>query len=487
MSDEPFEKFAAYLTLAQDALRSAPPSASRGNLRLVHNSPATLAERVSTLEETQEFRALLQAIETRLANNGFGSHWWSHSVGNWFRRSGLYHRLVVGESLPDTRSLLDGLTAELARRESTVTYLALVEHVYFHERRLDFGRYEIIRFSKEELDELLQSRVRADFYPWAVAPTLELSRYWWIVIREKTPTTPTGRTGWISVNFDDLDVVARSYTDLPLQVEQVVQELALFDWRPVWASDEPRWGPFGIPICLRVDDHLTASPRGPRADVSVLDTEPDFDSATGEEVGERPAIWFYFNDTEVKIFEEFVRREGARLHRALVTPWSRPLIEVASRFFAKAFMSDGLEQLLWHITTIEALAGEQGEGVIERLARRLAEAMGTSDAERKEIKKTFKDLYDFRSELVHGRTSGKVVLTRHLFEARQFARGLMRWFLRFLDHVQEAAEAATSYTGVPNRREILRLLDLEGGGIRKARWLLSVLPPTFPRYPDPSQ
>lgn len=127
MSDEPLEKFGGYLTLAHEALGSAPPSVSRGTLRLVHSSPATLAERVSPLEATEEFRALWQILETRLGNNGFGSRGWDHSVGNWFRRSGIYHRIAVGKPLPDIRSLLDSLCAELARRESTITYLALVQ------------------------------------------------------------------------------------------------------------------------------------------------------------------------------------------------------------------------------------------------------------------------------------------------------------------------------------------------------------------------
>jgi hypothetical protein len=244
--------------------------------------------------------------------------------------------------------LLDGLYTELGRRESTVTYLALVEHVYFRKERLDFGRYEIIRFSEEELRTLLQSRVRADFYPWAVVPTSQLARYWWIVIRERTPTTPIARREWISVNFDDLDVVGRYYTDLPLPVERVLQELALFDWRPgsARANDEPRWAPFGIPIWLTTNDHLAASPRGTRVDIPVLDTEPDFDPDTQEEIGERPSIWFWFTDAELVEFAELVSREGTRLHRALVTAWSRPVIETASKFFAKAFVSDGLEQLL---------------------------------------------------------------------------------------------------------------------------------------------
>jgi hypothetical protein len=480
---ESIEKFSGFLSLAQEALHSPPAGASRRNLRLVHKATATLAERVSTLEATEEFRTLCHAMKTRLGADGFGSHGWDHSVGNWFRRSGVYQRAAAGEALPDATVLSEDLRRELSRSNSTVTYLALVEYVSFRRTRVDFGRYEITRLSREELDNLLQSQVRADFYPWAVVPTSWLANYWWIVARETQPTTPIGK---LMVDFTAMDVVSRTYTRLPRPVEAIVQELALFDWRPDWSSGAPEWLPFNIPLVLRIDDHLTAAPRGPRVDPSALDTEPTFDHETGEEVGERPTIWFSFNDAEATAFEQFVRLEGERLHDALATPWSRPLIEVAARFFAKAFMSGGLEELLWHMATVEALVGEKGEGVTDRLARRLAEALGTSDAHRKEIRKTFRDLYDFRSELVHGVAPSKVVLTRHLFEARQFARRLLRWFIRFLGDVREQVEAAGSCAEVPERKDVLRLLDLESDGVRRARWILPALPATFPRYPEQS-
>jgi hypothetical protein len=450
----------------------------------VHSAQAPLAERVAKLEETQEFRALCDAIERRLGGKGFGSHGWKDSVGNWFRRSGLYHRLATAESLPDAGSLVSGLQAELPRRESIIKHLALIEYVYFHKPRMDFGRYEITRFSKKELDCLLENDIRADFYPWAAVPTSELARYWWLVVSETRPTRAIWRAGRISVSFEDLDIVHRYYTELPPPIEQVLKELALFSWRAPWATDaDPRWEPCRIPFCLRVDDHLTTAPSGPRVDTSALETEPEFDHAN-KEVGERPAIRLHFNEAEADAFERLARSEGTRLHAALSSTWSRPLVEVASNFFAKAFVSDGLEQLLWHITTIEALVGERAEGLTERLARRLAEALGASDSERESIRKRFRELYEFRSELVHGRTPKAEVLTRHLFEAREFARNLLRWYLRLLDDIQKAAGAAASQGDMPDRREILRLLDLETEGVRKARWLLPALPATFPRYPD---
>ena len=477
--------FQRFVGLTQEALRSDALPIRRGNLQLVRSSPASLSERVESLEESGEFQALYKSVEAHLNGIGFGSHGWKGAVGNWLRRSGLYHRVSVGEALASIDELLGGFLAELSRRESTVTHLALLEHVSFKKQRLEFERYEIVRFTKEELERLLETQVRADFFPWATLPTRELARYWWLVIREKASTDAIGSPGKISFSLKDLDIVPRYYTELPQAVESVVQELALFKWRPLWATEEdPSWRPCRIPLCLRLNDHKPTPVSGPRADISMLDTQPEFDPYTNEEVGEEPLILFSFSAREAESFETFLRREGTLLHRALKTAWSKPLAETASSFFAKAFVADGVEQLLWHITTIEALLGEPGGGSTERLARRLAAALGTSDADRTAIRGTFEELYGFRSELVHGRTPKKDVLTRHLYEAREFARNLLRWYLRLLEHVQKAADAAGVLGDMPDRRDILRLLDLGGDGLRKARWLLPSLPSTFPQYPD---
>lgn len=478
MSDKALGIFEGFLALAQEKLRE-PSRTVRGRLRLLHPQ-APLEDRVSILEQTDQFRSLCDVIRTSLGGRGFGERAWHLSIGNWFRRSRLYYRVATEKSRLDIEGLLDQLRGELLRTDFTVTYLALIEYVNFHARRLDFGRYEIVRFSKEELDTLLQSEVRADFYPWAAAPTGDLARYWWIVVHAVNPATAIERDGTISVNFDRLNVISPSYSNLPLPIENVLRELALFDWR--FDASDARWSPFGIPLWLRADEHLTGTPQGQHIDVSTLYTEPVFDERSGKEIGETPVFFLSFNEHEINAFTDVVRREGEELHRALGTSWSHALVDVASRFFVKAFVSSGMEELLWHITTIEALIGDREGSLIETLARRLSVALGRNDAERKKIRKTFKDLYDFRSGLVHGRSPERDVFTHHLFEARQFARNLLRWFCRFASDVERAVRMRGAGVETPGRREVLRLLDLEEGGIRKLRGLLPALPRSFPHH-----
>ncbi len=48
----------------------------------------------------------------------------------------------------------------------------------------------------------------------------------------------------------------------------------------------------------------------------------------------------------------------------------------------KAFFAEGLEQLLWHITAIDALLGEDASGLKEKLARRTASILGKTEDEK---------------------------------------------------------------------------------------------------------
>src|SRR5262245_44925492 len=121
MTEKLIEQFTSFLHLAQESLRTEPHSHQRGNLRLLHSSSASLKDHVETLEASRQFQMLCGTIEAQIGDSGFGSHGWKHAVGNWFRRSGLYHRVAAGETLPDAQSLLERLQAALARRESTVT------------------------------------------------------------------------------------------------------------------------------------------------------------------------------------------------------------------------------------------------------------------------------------------------------------------------------------------------------------------------------
>jgi hypothetical protein len=121
----------------------------------------------------------------------------------------------------------------------------------------------------------------------------------------------------------------------------------------------------------------------PVPDIKTLDYEPQFDQE-GEQIGDRP----YYN-IEIEDAEEF----SGILHGIngmLTSVRSAPawtFVELALNLFLKAYFANDLDQLLWHITVIEALLGEQreGQGLTALIKRRVTNIFGLTNNERKEI------------------------------------------------------------------------------------------------------
>ena len=133
--------------------------------------------------------------------------------------------------------------------------------------------------------------------------------------------------------------------------------------------------------------------------------------------------------------------------------------ERARSYLLKGFFADGLEQLLWHITTVDALLGEDRPGATKHLARRVAAILGTTPAERDAFRTAFLELYHFRSRFVHGRPLEKQTLTKHLHEGREIARTVLVWFVAFLTHVQQVAPHHQHPAF--SRSDLHKLIDLD--------------------------
>lgn len=136
--------------------------------------------------------------------------------------------------------------------------------------------------------------------------------------------------------------------------------------------------------------------------------------------------------------------------------------------------------MLWHITTLEALLGEKGTGVTARLAGRIASILGRGEEEKTTVKKEFSELYNFRSDLVHGNRFKKEVYVGHLRNARDQARETLLWFLHYLDWVQTLISANLPAEGIPTRGEILSLIDLDEHARNRLARLMQILPSDFP-------
>jgi hypothetical protein len=158
---------------------------------------------------------------------------------------------------------------------------------------------------------------------------------------------------------------------------------------------------------------------------------------------------------------------------------------VALGFLLKAFLTRGLECLLWNMTAIEAAIGEPLDGGVTRILReRTAKILAGAGQEATQARRSFNELYDFRSALVHGKTQlpEKEIYLGHLGQARNMARGVVCWMLNYLAHIADSLDPGT--TSVPSREDLLALLDLDPQTIRETTAVLRAVPPEFPHVKE---
>lgn len=407
-------------------------------------------------------------------------------VKNFFRQSGYYLDIAEGRSIGPTE-LIGSYQSAFSQSQIVKRYLAPLEFVTFPpEGNMQFDGFSIRSFSASELDQLLNQRVRAIFYPWAKVDTEVLSQYWFI---ETTETVP-----YVEKRLIFSPEVKFKYSGFPAAVEDVMRRLVLYDWRPESQGSQGRsqgkgihpWAApagFNVPFVITVSDSLTDRPvRVP--ELSILARQPSFDPA-GEEIGEEPVIGCYVDYEGTGKFKTFVRRATEMLNNLRDCPDEWEFLHVGLGFLAKASASEGLEQLLWHIAAIEAFLGEKNSST-SILTNRLATVLGTTDEERKNIRRVFrgdqnnKGLYDIRSDIVHGkvRQQPKEVFLGHLGKAQELSRKLALWMVNFLHHIRKNLRETPGQ--LPSRTEMLAVLDMDEPARRSMSALLTSIPEGFP-------
>ena len=466
------------------------PPTNKGSLVEWLNRDDHLRALVKQLEDGHEFRALLEATRSEFRSDDWHgtkrASWWTDPVRNFFRRTGFYtHNFFKGSDT--TYDWFQRYEKAFQRRSVQTTYLAPLEFVEFPKPELKFSGFDIRKFDRKELDEIVGNDVNRVFYPHAFLDkdTLDaLQEYWFIVVKEPDEVR---RLGLLTISKEAVGWVSPRYTRFPPEIERVLERLVLFDW--VGDPQDPltnhgRNGyPFGfnIPFVLRVDDNDLERP-SIAPDCSILKTTPWGDEGEYE----IPIVLFNLNESRVATFAERIQRADECL-RHLETDGTRwPFLKVAIGNLIKAFFTEELEQLLWHITALEALLGERGPGVTASIARRSAAILGATEKERKEWKKKFagnNGLYDLRSALVHGRQFEKDVHRKQLFEARMMALRVMIWFVHYLGDIAARINEGTWKSKVPMREDFLILLGRSEADRDRLSALLSNLPTGFPSTP----
>lgn len=443
-------------------------------------SSSWLKATTEKIEESKEFDSLSLnlsfALEGKVKNISERGQfdWERNALRNYFRRSKLYLRISKKEPIK-IDGYFEKLLTALNEREIRIISLQLIDGVHFLENKIDFDTFIIQRFSEEEFQELVDNEVNNIFFPNAKLDFGKLCHYWFIREEKKEKTQKEDLfTNELAFSKVDNFRVSRTFPN------RIIQLLALFDWENqpglITSDIKSDWGWMGfqIPISLQITDDYFHSP-SPSPNITSLELFPIYD-----EVEETPLFYNWLVNDHIDRLREIVCR-AERFFKGIdlsISNWE--FLNIAMGYLGKAFLTEGLEQLLWHMTTIEALLGEKIE-LMASLKRRISMILGKTDYERKEIRKKIDELYDFRSDLVHGNKFEKEVYQGHLREARKIARNSLLWVLTYLSNIHETfCKNSIPQNEYPKREEIWNLLEFEKEALGRIGKLITDLPIDFP-------
>jgi hypothetical protein len=448
--------FSAYTDCATDRLF---PRQTESKVKPIRNRQQLLSL-VAGLEGLAEFRNLITATREHFGQERHSKsvEMWKHAVQNFFRRSCCYLELFEGRTVMSD-SLFERYAEAFTKKETTVQYLAPLEFVRFSGADMEFRGFQIRSFKRGELASLLGSRANEVFYPWASVNLDLLRHYWFLCVSETVHNETVERKMGTMFHIPDFELVRTEHLSFPVPIESALKKLVLFGWQYGYRDKEKKdrleegWNGFGLPFVIRIDDNLLASPSS-MPSLDGLVTQPKINQA-GEEIGIEPVPFLYLDKNGREAFCNFVHHVGTLIEQLPQEEWK--FVDIALNFIRKAFFSEEIDQLLWHIAAIDALVGEK-EGGAKRLRQRLGAILADDSTGREKIDEQFKELYQFRNTLVHGDTFSKSVYVGHLRRARDFARCALIWFLNFLNHIKSSMPQVAPSDF--KREDILNQIDL---------------------------
>lgn len=461
---------------------------------LIDNTKIDLLPQVNELETNQFFHNLI--IETRHTFSGFQPKKdrgnlidiykgeWENRVSNFFRRSNTYYDIYLRNNI-DIDTLFNSYVDAFQRKEINEIYLAPLEYVNFAKDFMDFGQFQIKKFTINDLNDIFQNRINKIFYSSAFIDSEQIEEYWFLCAAKSIPAPKIGVIHLEQAEGMDICHVDIEYANYPEEILPFLKSLSLFDWGSDWLKEsfkhnkreikdiEVGWLRFHIPFVYIINDNLLDSPN-PAPNLSLLPKEQYFDESTQEVYFQRPSYIDLDNDKTIK-FQEFV----ANIHRLILgikteeNNWQ--FLNIAINLFIKAFFSNGIEQLLWHITSIEALLG-QNESSTKNIANRIGYLLGNKEA------KYFREkLYKFRSDLVHGKDfKNQELYINHLWKSRSLSRKLILWFIHYLYRIETNMPYQKGKESIPTREDIHLLIDSDKNQRNRIKRLLINLPNAFP-------
>ena len=425
----------------------------------------------------------------------------SRAAQHFFRRCAFYLDVFEGKEI-SIEKVFERYVKAFQKQDILIWRLTLLDGIDFVSPNscMSFGmekrRFQIRRFSQDELAAILGNRVNQVFYPSATIDVTRLQDYWFLstTYTQPLPQSDDDDAGFLKrlvAYFSRMDQIEPEYKrvaeDFPFGSPQ--QILALFPWHKHMVVGETEFGRFAwlrdfLPFSIEKHYDFLSGPRPtPFLPELMMDTRIYDLPEGGQLEDERRAIWINLDESKTqhfKAFKKFIEHLEGLFAVLKPKQYGWEFLERALAYFMKALQSTGEERLLWDMTALDALLGENKSKI---LAKRIGVILGDTQSEKNDIQKDFTSLYKFRSDLVHGNEFSDQVLVEYLTIAHIFARKTLLWFLHFLHALQISVSECHESANPPSRRQLLKLIDGDNDAHQTLRWLKDKRP-EFPQVQE---
>ncbi|MEX5571524.1 hypothetical protein Q1J52_01150 [Pseudomonas lijiangensis] len=193
--------------------------------------------------------------------------------------------------------------------------------------------------------------------------------------------------------------------------------------------NEVDWRGFRVPWVYTRNDDLFVPP-APPPDADTLAWQPDiYTNEYGERVETERPVEFRLTDSAKGMMSQLGETRWSTFQTALNSDLLKPPI---MHFLVRAFLSDGIDEFMAHMTTIEAALGlhadhdrkarslhHPGWWATRRVGARVASILNDASAAG-----LYTELFDLRSAFIHGRESMEKISTLKRVEARRLAAAI---------------------------------------------------------------
>jgi hypothetical protein len=298
---------------------------------------------------------------------------------------------------------------------------------------MTFGGARVAEFTAEQLEKLFDAPRLARNFPALPFESKRLAQFHWLVVEEEIEVDPRPEaraTPFLFVDMrQDFGEIEPHLGRFPPAVEGALFFLLLARWEEWSTMPEFDWRGFRVPWIYTLDEDLFVRPAQP-PNPDNLTLEPWIvEDRWGEEIElERPST-LPLDDSAKTELQLFTEAAWTELQVARATPlFETPVVH----FLVRAFLADGIDEVMAHMTAIEAALGLEIDhkrklrpkhdpypklSPTERVAARIGAALTDAKAAQ-----NYKDLFELRSAFVHGRAGLQKISTPQRVLARNLAR-----------------------------------------------------------------